>query len=106
MKNKKIFGRKKFSITTWIIIINCAIFLFIWLYILRNPSSIQKENSLGLLNYFVLTPSKILQGDFFPSLILHMFTHTMFFHLAINMFVLFSLGGLCEKIIGRKRYLW
>jgi len=23
-----------------------------------------------------------------------------------NMFVLFSLGGLCEKIIGRKRYLW
>src|SRR3989344_6433555 len=28
------------------------------------------------------------------------------FHLLINMFVLFSLGNLSEKIIGRKRYFW
>ena len=35
-----------------------------------------------------------------------MFMHGGIFHLIINMFVLFSLGNLCEKIIGRKRYLW
>jgi membrane associated rhomboid family serine protease len=32
--------------------------------------------------------------------------HGGFFHLIVNMFVLFSLGNLSEKIIGRKRYLW
>jgi len=35
-----------------------------------------------------------------------MFVHGGFFHLFINMFVLFQLGGLSEKIIGRKRFFW
>ena len=34
------------------------------------------------------------------------FVHGGFFHLFINMFVLFSMGGLCERIIGRKRFFW
>ena len=34
-----------------------------------------------------------------------MFMHGGIFHLLINMFVLFSLGNLSEKIIGRRRYL-
>ena len=35
-----------------------------------------------------------------------MFVHGGIAHLLVNMFVLFSLGALCEKIIGRKRFIW
>jgi membrane associated rhomboid family serine protease len=35
-----------------------------------------------------------------------MFSHGGIAHLLINMFVLFSLGGLSERIIGRKRFFW
>ena len=35
-----------------------------------------------------------------------MFVHGGVAHLAVNMFVLVSLGRLCERIIGRKRFFW
>jgi len=96
---------KTLSITAWLIIINIIIFLFLWIYLLiNNPSP--DATTLGPLNYFILKPTHILQGQYLPSLFLHMFSHIYFWHLLANMFVLFSLGGLCEKIIGRKRYLW
>ena len=45
------------------------------------------------INYLALTSSNILQGKYLWTLVSHMF-------------VLFSLGGLCERIIGKKRYVW
>ena len=104
-KRLRNFRKKKFSITTQIILINILVFIFVNAYLLMSTEELNFEN-LGILNYFTLTPQKILQGEYLPSLFLHMFTHTIFFHLAVNMFVLFSLGNLCEKIIGRKRYIW
>ncbi len=35
-----------------------------------------------------------------------MFMHGGFFHLFANMLSLFFIGGLIEKILGKKRYLW
>ncbi len=61
---------------------------------------------ISYIDYFALKPSSILGGDYLWTLVVHMFAHGGFFHLMINMFVLFSLGNLCEKIIGRKRFLW
>jgi len=58
------------------------------------------------INYLALTSSNILQGKYLWTLVSHMFVHGGFGHLFVNMFVLFSLGGLCERIIGKKRYVW
>ena len=94
---------KNLSVTAWLIIIN--ILVYISLLILNSALEGGLVES-SAINYFALTTSQILQGKYLSSLILHMFTHTLFFHLAINMFVLFSLGGLCERIIGKKRFIW
>jgi len=96
----------KWSVTAWIIAINVVIYLILTIYLIANISSIEDPSSLTLFNYFALKPTSILQGEFLSSIVLHMFTHTFFFHLLINMFVLFSLGMFCERIIGRKRFLW
>lgn len=81
-----------------------------WLILINAVISITAFVSWGIsensVKYFALKPVSILQGEYLWTLILHMFTHGGFFHLFINMFVLFSLGGLCERIIGRKRFVW
>ncbi len=58
------------------------------------------------IQYFALQPTAILQGKYLWTLFIHMFVHGGLLHLFVNMFVLFSLGGLCEKIIGRRRFFW
>lgn len=59
-----------------------------------------------LLPWFALQPESILRGRYLWTIILHFFVHGSFLHLLVNMFVLFSLGSLTEKIIGRKRFTW
>jgi len=58
------------------------------------------------ITYFALKPSSILSFVYPWTLITHIFVHGGIAHLLINMFALFSLGNLCERIIGRKRFLW
>lgn len=60
------------------------------------------------IDYLALKPSNIAQGKWYylPTLLTHVFLHGGIGHLLINMFVLFSLGNLCEKIIGKKRFIW
>lgn len=95
-------GKKSFfknlSAVGWIILINIVIFILTFILI-----AVFKERAY---DYFALKPSSILQGKYLWTLVTHMFSHGGFFHLFVNMFVLFSLGGLCEKIIGRKRFIW
>lgn len=82
----------------WIVVSN--VFVYILITIL---SMIYGEE---IIAYFALKPSFILSGKYLWTLILHMFSHFYFFHLFVNMFALLSLGGLLEKIIGKKRFLW
>ncbi|GAG39501.1 unnamed protein product, partial [marine sediment metagenome] len=65
-----------------------------------------------VFDYIALRPNDVLQGKNLWTFITSVFMHApgvpfalLSFHLAINMFVLYSLGNLCEKIIGCKRYL-
>jgi len=94
MRIKKIF---ELSIVHWLIIVTSAISLIGFIYWAVYPDSV---------NYFALKPTSIFEGKYLWTLIVHMFSHGSFFHLLINMFVLGSIGGLSEKIIGRKRFLW
>ncbi len=58
------------------------------------------------IDYIALRPSNILQGKYLWTFLTSMFMHGGFFHLFANMISLFFIGGLVEKIIGRKRYFW
>lgn len=60
----------------------------------------------GYADYVALNANNIFSGQYLWTIVTHMFAHAGLGHLFINMFVLFSLGGLCERIIGRKRFLW
>ncbi len=84
------------SIVGWLILITIIISLFAFI-IFTFPKGI---------DYLALKPSNIMQGKYVWTLLTHIFIHGSIFHLFINMFVLFSLGSLSEKIIGRKRFLW
>ncbi|MFH1500479.1 MAG: rhomboid family intramembrane serine protease [archaeon] len=84
------------SVTLWLIIINVLFFLVVVLTGFFTPDKIK---------YIALSPELTLQGKYLWTLVTSMFMHGGIAHLLINMFVLFSLGGLCEKIIGRRRFL-
>ena len=85
------------SIVGWLITINIIISTVSFIIFVSSPESI---------NYLALKPTNILHGRYLWTLVTHMFVHGGPFHLFINMFVLFSLGSLSEKIIGRKRFFW
>lgn len=81
----------------FLIIIISTIFSIIGFFLFRFNYGIE---------YIALKPSNFLEGKYIWTLLTHMFVHGGIFHLFVNMFVLFSIGSLCEKIIGRKRFLW
>lgn len=88
---------KSFSTIAWLITITIIFSIAGFIIFAFYPNSI---------DYIALKPSNIMQGKYLWTLITHMFIHGGIGHLFINMFVLFSLGGLCEKIIGKKRFIW
>ena len=85
------------SIVGWLIVVNIVVSTIAFISWGINADSI---------NWFALKPVSILQGKYLWTLVVHMFSHGGLFHLFINMFVLFSLGSLSERIIGRKRFFW
>lgn len=86
-----------FSSVTWIIILTTIVSVIGFIIFGFFPQYI---------DYIALKPSNIMQGKYLWTLLTHIFVHGSIAHLLINMFVLFSLGSLCEKIIGRKRFNW
>ena len=79
--------------------------IIIFTSIISMVSFVLFNSSEKYLAYLALMPGNILAGKYILTLITHIFVHGGFGHLFVNMFVLFSLGSLCEKIIGQKRFL-
>ncbi|MCX8159084.1 MAG: rhomboid family intramembrane serine protease [Candidatus Pacearchaeota archaeon] len=88
---------KNKSALWWIVILNVIFFVFEIVLLFINPDYIK---------YFALNAENIFSGKYLWTLIFHMFSHGGFLHLIVNMIALVSLGGLCERIIGRKRFIW
>jgi len=86
-----------FSVTTNLILINIVAFIFFTFLLLSNQN---------FLDSIALRPANIFQGKFLWTFLTSMFMHGGFFHLFVNMFSLFFIGNLIEKIIGPKRYFW
>ena len=57
-------------------------------------------------NLLELNAGNIIQGKYLWTLLTSVFLHESFAHLFVNMFSLFFLGKVCERIIGRKRFVW
>lgn len=85
------------SAVWWIIVLNLIVFVIEFIFLAINPD---------FISYFAISAKNFLAGKYLWTLIVHMFSHGGFLHLFVNMLALFSLGGLCEKIIGRKRFIW
>ncbi|MAG38254.1 hypothetical protein CMI45_02625 [Candidatus Pacearchaeota archaeon] len=85
------------SLTSVLIILNVVAFVFFLIVLGINPDSI---------NSIAVQPSNVLEGGAVWTIFTSVFMHAGFFHLFVNMFSLFFLGSLVERIIGRKRYLW
>ena len=95
-KNKKFF-LSEISLTMAFILVTSVISIFAFIALAFDSS---------LIDSIALRPLNVLSGNYLWTLVLHIFVHGSVGHLLINMFVLFSLGMLCERIIGRKRYFW
>ena len=105
---RKVINRSSFlriflrnmSVTSWLIVAN-VLFFFVTLLIgaFSNP-----DCTLTICRYLAIQPHNLIGFGFVWTLITSMFMHGRFLHLLVNMLVLFSLGGLCERIIGRKRF--
>ena len=80
-----------------LIIINILIWVTTWLF--GDSAGITLETYAGL-HYFS-------SSLFYPyQLITYMFVHANFMHLFFNMFALFMFGGLLERNLGSKRFLF
>lgn len=84
-------------VTKNLLIINAIIWAAINLLGIRYGNSIVQY---GALHYFT-------SPDFLPSqLFTYMFMHESFTHLFFNMFALFMFGGVIERALGSKRFLF
>ncbi len=78
------------------IILSVIVFLFVYISLFFDER---------VFTYLALKPSSIARGESLWTLASHMFVHGGLGHLVLNMLVLFSLGTLAERIIGRKRFI-
>lgn len=91
---------RKYSITTWLIIINVLVFIIIFSLI-----SILGKSSEKIFSLIALQPNAFFSGQIW-QLLTSMFMHGGFTHLFVNMISLFFIGNFIEKLIGRKRFFW
>ena len=95
-RRRGLFGG--WSINKILIYINIGIFVIFYFFLLMVDSE-------TVLRYVALSPDLFVQG-FIWTLLTSMFIHGGFAHLFVNMISMFFIGGLVEKLIGRKRFLW
>ncbi len=90
------FGKKRgalasLSLTSWIILVT-ALFSIVAFF------------SSSLFSLLALNVQFVMARPW--TLASHILLHGGFFHLFVNMFSLFFIGSLTERIIGRKRMFW
>ncbi len=83
---------------TWLLIVITTVLFFLFLLVVALIPEFTE--------WIAVQPGFILSGQRLWSAFTSIFMHAGFFHLFVNMFSLFFLGSLTEKIIGRKRYFW
>jgi membrane associated rhomboid family serine protease len=90
---------RKYSVTSWLIIVNIIFFIFVFLFISVSGDAEK------VFSWIALQPIAFFSGQIW-QLFTSMFMHGNFTHLFVNMISLFFIGSFVEKLIGRKRYFW
>lgn len=101
MRNYQITPRRKgflfgLSINTIIILANVILFVVFLILLSTNILAIE---------HIAIKPLNIIEGKFIWTFLTSMFMHGNFFHLFVNMFSLFFIGSLLQRILGPKRFL-
>lgn len=99
-------SRRKLTLSERISNLSAVAWLIVLTVFVSLVSFLLFSISDSYINYLALKPSSIIHGKYLWTLLTHIFVHGNIAHLIVNMFVLFSLGSLCERIIGRKRFVW
>ncbi len=89
---------RRFSITTWFIIINVVVFILASILI-------GVFGTEEIISWIALQPNAFFSGAVW-TLLTSMFMHGGFSHLFVNMISLFFIGNFVEKLVGRKRFFW
>ncbi|MCK4552838.1 rhomboid family intramembrane serine protease [Candidatus Pacearchaeota archaeon] len=97
-KKKNLFPN--LSVTVSLILINVVLFILV-----RVLLSIEIISENFFMSDIAISLENIKQLRLWTFLT-SMFMHGGFFHLFANMFSLMFIGGLIERILGKKRYLW
>ena len=79
-----------------LILLNFAVYLA-WIALGANSSELMIDN-------FLVSWTGLREG-YYWTLITSVFSHNMFLHILINMFVLNSFGSLLEQVLGTRRFL-
>ena len=90
-----------FTYTGIIISVNFLVFLIL-LVLGFDPYNC----GLNICKDVALSPVLVLAGENLWTFITSMFSHFGLGHLAMNMISLMFIGGLVERLIGKKRFLW
>jgi len=93
----------RMSLNNLLILINVVVFILLTLFFVSGGQITDPSDSA--FRFIALNPSLFFQG-FVWTLVTSMFMHGGFFHLFVNMISMFFIGGLVERLIGKKRYLW
>ena len=91
------YRKINFSLTTILITVNVIFFVLLNILLAFNPA---------FRDLLEINAGNIIQGKYLWTLLTSVFLHESFAHLFVNMFTLFFLGRVCERIIGRKRFIW
>ena len=95
MNNLKIFQTSK--VTGFLLVINVAIFIIMTL-------AGGSQNNLNLVRFGAMVKTLIANGDWW-RLFTASFIHIGFFHLLFNMYFLYNIGPLFERLYGSRNYL-
>jgi len=92
---------RRYSMTTWLIIINVLVFIIAFSLIVILGEGFSEK----IFSWIALQPTAFFSGQVW-QLLTSMFMHGNFTHLFVNMVSLFFIGNFIEKLIGRKRFFW
>lgn len=92
--------KNMFSAVSIILILNIAVFLA-WNFSIGSSA----VSSDFMINNFLVSWNGLEQGRFW-ILATSAFSHNLFFHIFMNMFVLSSFGPIVEVTIGFSRFVW
>jgi len=91
------FRKSRLRFTSILIIVNVVFFILLNILLAFNPA---------FRDFLEINAGNIVQGKYIWTLLTSVFLHESFTHLFVNMFSLFFLGKVCERIVGRKRFVW